>query len=310
MNSDRRTVPNEWATSVSSRWGRIWAIAGETIHNWEQDNVSRLAAALSCYALLSIAPLGIMSVAVAGLVFGQEAARGHIAAEIGSIVGSEAARAIELIVANSARNSGGILGAVLGIVVLILGASGVFVELQSAMNTIWKVAPKPGQGVITFIRHRMLSFAMVLAVAFLLLVSLIVNAALSAIGKFFGEYLPVGEVIWQVAYGAVSFVITAGLFALIFKVLPDIEVAWGDVWPGAFVTAFLFTIGKVLLALYIGESSVTSSFGAAGSLVALVIWVYYSSQIVFLGAELAEVYSRRVGTGFHPTEHAVSVQRS
>lgn len=298
------------ALSNASRPIRIWTILSETIRNWDEDNVSRLAAALSCYALLSIAPLGIVSVAVVGLAFGQDAARGHVAAEIGSVVGTEAARAIEIAVANSGKDGTGIWSAALGIVILILGASGVFVELQSAMNVIWKVAPKPGHGVLTFIRQRMLSFAMVLTVAFLLFVSLIVNAALAVVGKFFSGYLPLGESIWQIMYTAISLAITTCLFALLFRELPDIEVAWQNVWPGAFVTALLFTFGKLLLALYIGKASVTSTFGAAGSLVALVIWVYYSSQIVFLGAELTEVYSRRVGTGFRPTRRAVSVPRS
>ena len=284
-----------------SRWRQTWAIVLETVRNWNEDNVSRLAAAVSCYTLISIAPLGILSVAIAGAVFGQAAARGQIASDMGSLVGTKAARAIETIILNARAPGSGISSTVFGVVVLLVGASGVFAELQSAMNTIWKVAPKAGQGVMTFIRHRFFSFAMVLAVAFLLLVSLLLSAALPVVGKYFEGYLPGGEPVWQVLNVSATVAITTVLFALIFRVVPDIEVAWKDVWPGAFVTALLFTFGKLLLSLYIGRSSVTSSFGAAGSLVALVIWVYCSSQIVFFGAELTEVYSRRIGTGVRPT---------
>jgi membrane protein len=288
-------------------WSRTRAIVTESARNWDSDNVSRLAAALSCYTLLSIAPLGVLCVAIAGVVFGRDAARGHIAVEMAKVVGHKAADAIETIVASSSDTGSGFWSAVLGIVILILGASGVFIELHSAMNTIWKVGVKPGQGLVSFLRQRFFSFAMVLAVAFLLLVSLIASAALSAVGKFFSGYLPGGEFIWQLVNAAVSLAFTTGLFALIFRIVPDVQIDWKDVLPGAFATALLFTLGKSLLALYIGKSSVTSSFGAAGSLVALVIWVYYSSQIVFFGAELTEVYSRRLGGGVKPSEHAVAL---
>jgi membrane protein len=296
-------VPNESQTLESSRstfaisqwscWRQSWAIISETFRNWDKDNVSRLAAALSCYTLLSIAPLGILSVALAGAVFGQQAARGQIAAAIGPAMGTEVGRAIETIIVNARVAHSGLSSTAFGVVVLLLGASGVFAELQSAMNTIWKVEPKAGRGVLTFIRHRLFSFAMVLAVAFLLLVSLIVSAALAAFGKFFEKYLPGGELVWQVVNVLGSLAVATALFALVFRVVPDIDLEWKNVWPGAFATALLFTLGKLLLGLYIGKSSVTSSYGAAGSLVALVVWVYYSSQIVFLGAELTHTYSRR-----------------
>jgi membrane protein len=291
-------------------WKRVYTIVVDAGRNWDADNVSRLAAALSCYTLLSIAPLGILCVAIAGVVFGRDAARGHVAAEIGAIVGEKAAVAIETIVANSAATGSGFWSAIVGIVILILGASGVFIELQSALNAIWKVAVRPGQGLMTFVRQRFFSFAMVLAVAFMLLVSLVISAALSAMGKFFAGYLPGGELIWQLVNAAISLLFATALFALIFRIVPDIEICWRDVLPGAFATALLFTLGKLLLALYIGRSSVTSSFGAAGSLVALVIWVYYSSQIVFFGAELTQVYSRRLGRGIKPTAHAVAIESS
>jgi membrane protein len=248
-------------------------------------------------------------VAIAGAVFGQAAARGQIATDISSIVGTRAARAIETIILNAHNPGSGIWSTVLGIVVLLLGASGVFVELQSAMNTIWKVAPKTGEGVMTFIRQRFASFAMVLVVALLLFASLLLSAVIPVVGKYLAGTMLGGPLVWQLINASASVALATLLFALIFKVVPDIDVAWRDVWPGAFVTAILFTLGKLILAIYIENSSVTTSYGAAGSLVALVIWVYCSSQIVFFGAELTEVYSRRIGTGGQPTEHALLLQR-
>lgn len=279
----------------------------QTVVDWDAHNASRLAASLACYTLLSIAPLVILSVAIAGLAFGDQAARGEIAAQIGSVVGSNAAHSIEAIVVSARAPSSGIVGTIVGIVILLFGASGVFNELQSALNTIWGVAPKPGRGFGGLVRDRFFSFAMVVAVAFLLLASLLVSAALEAVGKFFAHSLPGGAALWLVANFVVSLATTTILFALIFKVVPEAEVEWRDVIVGALVTSVLFALGKWLVGLYIGRSSVTSSFGAAGSLVALVIWVYYSSQIVFLGAEFTQVYARRFGGRIRPLGDAVAV---
>jgi membrane protein len=219
------------------------------------------------------------------------------------MVGTSAARAIETIILNAHEPGSGIWNTAFGIIVLLFGASGVFVELQSAMNTIWKVGPKTGQGVMTFIRQRLASFGMVLVVALLLFGSLLLSAALPVVGKYFQGIVPGGPLVWLLGNALASIALATLLFAFIFKVVPDIDVAWGDVWPGAFVTALVFTFGKMLLSLYIEHSSVTTSYGAAGSLVALTIWTYFSSQIVFLGAELTEVYSRRTEKGVQPTEH-------
>ena len=279
----------------------------ESAKDWSDDNAGRLAAALACYTLLSIAPLLVLSVAVAGLWFGDEAARGQIVNQIGSVVGTEAGTAVQTIAANAKEPSAGIISTVIGIAVLLFGASGVFNELQSALNTIWEVQPKPNQGIRGFLRHRLFSVAMVLAVAFLLLVSLLVSAGLSAAGKFFEQHLPGGEGLWQVLNFVIALGVTTVLFGLIYKVIPDAIMRWRDVWVGAFVTAALFTIGKLLLGLYLGKSSTTSSFGVAGSVVALVLWVYYSSQILFLGAEFTQVYARRFGGQIQPSKNAQSV---
>ncbi|MDQ2644269.1 MAG: YihY/virulence factor BrkB family protein [Myxococcota bacterium] len=293
------------AASSHPRLREAWTVAKETISEWSDDNASRLAAGLSCYTLLSIAPLLVLSVAIAGLAVGEEAARGQIVNQIGAIVGNEAGGAIQSIAANAKEPSAGILSTILGLAVLLFGASGVFFELQNALNAIWEVEPKPNQGVRGFIRHRFFSFAMVMALAFLLLVSLIVNAGLAATGKFFEDYLPGGEALWQVVNFTVALAVTALLFALIFKIVPDVILRWKDALVGGLFTAVLFALGRFALAMYIGKSSTTSSFGVAGSLVALVLWVYYSSQILFLGAEFTQVYSRKYGGKVRPNEHAM-----
>jgi membrane protein len=286
----------------------VWAVLKETGSEWSEDNASRLAAGLACYTLLSIAPLLILSIAVAGLAFGEEAARGQIVGQIGTVVGTEAGSAVEAIAANARKPSAGIISTIFGMAVLLFGASNVFAELQNALNTIWEVKAKPDAGVRNFIRHRLLSFAMVMSLAFLLLVSLIVNAMLAATGKFFEHYLPGGEVLWQVVNFVVALAVTTLLFALIFKVIPDVVMRWRDALIGGLFTAVLFALGRFALAMYIGKSSTTSSFGVAGSLVALVLWVYYSSQILFLGAEFTQVYSRRFGGRIRPNEHATSAE--
>jgi membrane protein len=304
------SFPDLGRASEAKREGFLrsaWSLLKAAGTDWDEDNASRLAASLACYTLLSIAPLLVVSVAVAGLAFGQDAARGQIAHEIGAIVGADAALAIESIIAHAKAPEAGIQSTIIGGAVLLLGASGVFSELRSALNTIWEVEPKPGQAAKNFLRHRFLAFAMVLAVAFLLLVSLVLSAGLSALGRFFQSYLPGGELVWQVVNFAFSVAFATALFAAIFKVVPDVRVAWRDLWVGAAFTAVLFSVGKLLLGLYIGKTATTSSYGAAGSLVALVIWVYYSSQVFFFGAEFTQAYARRFGGAIEPNDHAVSL---
>jgi membrane protein len=285
----------------------IRSLLEETGRDWIQDEAPRLAAALAYYTLLSLAPLIVVAVAVAGLVFGEEAARGQISAELSAIVGPHGGEAMEAIVTNADQPSGGLLGTALGLVVLIFGASGVFSELQSAMNKIWDVPPRANHGIWNTVKDRLFSFAMVMAVAFLLLVSLIVSALLAAIGHFFESSLPGGEALWQVLNAGISFGIVTLLFALIFKYVPDVEIGWRDVWIGALATALLFDVGKLLIGLYLGKSSVSSAYGAAGSVVLVVIWVYYSSIIVFLGAEFTQVRATRAGS--RSRERPLSLRR-
>jgi membrane protein len=288
----------------------IVALVKETAKDWVDDNAARLAAALAYYTLLSIAPLLVIAVSVAGLAIDRDEARGQIAAELGTVVGPQAAESIRSVIENAQSPARGVIGTVVGVIVLLLGASGVFGELQATMNTIWEVEPKPGRGLWGAIKDRFFSFTMVLGVAFLLLVSLVLSAALAATGHFLAGALPGGEAVWQILNLVLSVGFVTLLFAVIFKVIPDVEIQWKDVWVGALVTAVLFTLGKWGLELYLGKSTFTSSYGAAGSLVALAAWVYYAAQILFLGAEFTQVHARRRGARIQPSKEAVATRNS
>lgn len=276
---------------------------------WSEDKASRHAAALSYYALFSIAPLLIIAIAVAGAVFGEEAARGRLTDELGGMLGKDGAQAVQTLIENASKPKEGFISAALGIVALLFGASGAFAQLQDSLNTIWEVRPKPGQGILAMVRKRFLSFGMVLVIAFLLLVSLVVSAALSALGAWLGGMLPEQELLMRAVDLAVSFAVVAVLFAAIFRFLPDARIAWGDVWTGAVVTALLFTLGRYLIGLYLGRGAVGSAFGAAGSLVVVLLWVYYSSQILLFGAEFTQVYAARFGTRVVPKADAEAVTK-
>ena len=293
-------------TRTTSRIKSALELGKETLSQWQDDQASRLAASLALYTLLSIAPLIVVSIAVAGAIFGDEAARGQLSRELAGVVGNQAGLAIEALVENARTPSTGLLGSAIGIGVLLFGASGVFGELQSALNQIWNVKQRPGRGIKGVLRDRFFSFTMVMGVAFLLLVSLIVSAVLATLtGRF--EHLLNLPWLWQGLNALIGLSVSTALFALIFKVVPDAKIAWRDVWVGAFVTAVCFSLGKGALAWYVGRSAMVSPFGAAGSLVALTIWVYYSAQILFLGAEFAQVYATRYGSRIEPTKNAVRI---
>jgi membrane protein len=281
----------------------VWHVLERTLADWKEDKVSRLAAALAYYTVFSIAPLLLISLGVAGFVFGADAARREISAQLEGLLGPAAAEILEMSVASARREGSGLLASAIGLAVLFYGAGGVFAALQDALNTIWEVRPKPDLGWAYTLRIRVFSFAMVLAMAFLLLVSLVISAGLAALGDTLARGSGDGA-FWQ----AVNFGVSAGvftvLFAMMYKFLPDAKIAWRDVWIGAALTAFLFSLGKLAIGLYIGKSSVASAYGAAGSLVVLLVWVYYSAQIVFFGAELTQVYARRSGRRIEPSAHA------
>jgi len=278
----------------------------ETISEWSKDKASRLAAALAYYTVFSLAPLLIIVIAIAGSVFGEEAARGEIVGQIQGLVGRDGAQVIETAIENANKPDTGSIASIISIVVLFFGASGIFAELQDALNTVWEVQPKPERGLINVIRNRFLSFTMVLGVGFLLLVSLVVSAALAAMSNFFGHLLPPGlDFLWQLANFIFAFVVTTLLFGLIYKVLPDVKIGWSDVWIGAAITSLLFSIGRYLLGQYLGNSSFGSTYGAAGSLVVVLAWVYYAAQILFFGAEFTQVYARRYGSQIVPDKNAI-----
>lgn len=282
----------------------IWNVVKETAKDWLDDDAPTLAAALAYYALLSLAPLLVISIGVAGWFFGSEAARGGVSGQLSGIVGGEAAEGIQAVVASAQEPTKGVIGTIVGIATLLVGASGVFGQLQTSLNAIWEVKPKADRGLLGQIKDRFFSFTMVLGVAFLLLVSLALSSMLSSFGSVLADTLPGGAVLWQVVNFTLSFGIVTLLFALIFKVIPDAKIEWRDVWLGAGVTALLFTIGKQLLALYLGKAAVGSAYGAAGSMIALVVWVYYATQILFVGAEFTQVYARHRGAGIQPTANA------
>jgi membrane protein len=283
----------------------LWRLLRQTFNDWSEDKAPELGAALAFYTALSIAPLLVILLGVAAFFLGDEqAATGKIMAEMESMVGKEGANAIGEMIENANEPTEGIIATVLSVITLLFGASGVFGQLQSAMNTIWEVEPKPGRGIWGMIRHRFLSFTMVLGMAFLLLVSMVISAALAAAGTLL-DRLP-DSIHWaaQGIHIVGSIIVLTLLFAMMFKYLPDVKIGWRDVLLGAFVTAVLFTIGNFAIGMYLGRSSMASSYGAAGSFVVLLVWVYYSAQILFFGAELTQVYANNFGSRIAPAEDA------
>ena len=276
----------------------------EAFQEWQRDKASLLAAALAYYTVFSITPLLVIAIAISGAVFGQDAAKGEILEQINGLVGQQGAQAIETALANADRPQLGSVASLISVVVLLIGASGVFAQLQEALNTVWNVKTKPNAGIWQFIRKRLLSFGMVLAIGFLLLVSLILSAMLSGIGKLEISILPGFTPLWQLLNFAISFGFISLLFALIYKYLPDVKIRWKDVAIGAIITALLFTIGKFLIGLYLGRGSLGSAYGAAGSLIVFLAWVFYSAQILLFGAEFTQVYARKYGRRIRPDSHA------
>ena len=274
----------------------MWKLLSATYTKWTEDHAQGLGAALAFYAVFSLAPLLLIVIAIAGLVFGQEAAQGQIIGQIQGLVGEDSAKAIQSMIEEARKPAAGIIATVLAIVMLLLGATGVFAQLQEALNTIWRVEEKPGGGIWKIIKDRFISLMAVLGTGFLLLISLVISAGLSAVGKTLEHFLPVPGFLLQIINFFVSFAIVTLLFAMIYKLLPDISIQWDDVWIGAIITSLLFTIGKFLIGVYLGKSDVGIAYGAAGSLVVILIWVYYASQIFLFGAEFTAVYAHSRGS--------------
>jgi membrane protein len=283
----------------------IWQFVKTTINEWVEAEPFQLAAALSYYTLFSLAPLLLIAIGVAGLVFGREAAQNQIVESLQGMIGQDSAQSVqEMIQASNEKPKTGVLSTIIGFVALLFGAGGVVGQLQTSLNKVWEVTPKPGQGIWGFLRQRFFSFAMVLAIGFLLLVSLVVTAVLSSFTSMLSSFLGDATFVAHAIDILVSFGFVTLLFALIYKYVPDVEIQWRDVWVGAALTSILFTIGKYLIGLYIGTSGVSSTFGAAGSLITILVWVYYSSLIFFLGAEFTRVYATQYGSGVAPAENA------
>ena len=264
---------------------------------WTDDYAPSMGAALSYYTLFSIAPLLVIVIAVAGFVFGEQAVRGEIMEQLSGLLGADGARTVQGLLQSAAQPAEGAISALISIGVLIVGATTVLGELQNDLDRIWRSpAPRARGGMVGFVRARLLSFAMILGIAFLLMVSLAFSAGIAALGKWWGPAFRGWQMLAHVLDLGASFVLLTVLFALIYKIIPRARIEWHDVWVGAAVTALLFAVGKVLIGLYLGKSDITSGFGAAGSLVLVMVWVYYSAQIFLIGAEFTWVYAHEFGS--------------
>ena len=272
----------------------IWSTLKETIADYMEDNCLSRGAAIAYYTILSIGPVLVICIAIAGLVFGQEAAQGAMVGQLRGMMGEQAAEAIQTMIKSASGKSSGIWATVIGFGTLLITASGVFGEMQSSLNAIWKAEPKGGMSAI--LKARAASLGLVATMGFLLLVSLVASAGLKALGSYINQFLPGGEIILQLVNIVLSFLIVSALFAAVYKILPDRKLNYRDVIVGAVGTAVLFTVGKTLIGLYIGSSSVASSYGAAGAFVIVLLWIYYSSQIFLLGAEFTKVWAAHHGS--------------
>jgi membrane protein len=275
-----------------------WRIIKDTVYGFIDDEALSRGAAIAFYTATSIAPVLLIVIAIAGLAFGQDAAESAITGQLSGLMGDQTAQLLQTAVASASKKSAGMIATVVGVVTLILTASGVFGEMQSALNAIWKAKPS-GAAITRLIRARAISLGLVAALGFLLLVSLVVSALLTAFGNQLNALLPFGKLILSAINFVISFVLITVLFAAIYKILPDRPLAWRDVMFGAIVTTLLFTAGKSLIAIYIGTSATVSSYGAAGSLIALLLWVYYSAQIFLLGAEFTKAYTNYRNSAEH-----------
>jgi membrane protein len=287
----------------------IVALFKNTASEWIQDKCPQLGAALAYFTVFSLAPLVLVLLAVFGLIFGgSDQARQKITEQLQYLIDPSGIKVIDDIAANAAKPQAGIVATAIGVVVALFGASGVFGQLQEALNTIWGVQPKPGGGLLGFIRTRFLSFAMVGGVCFLLLVSLTIETLLRVFANYLKTIMPGGDIISLTLFLLFDLAVIALLFAMIFRYLPDAKIAWRDVWVGAILTAVLFVLGKFVLGLYLGSGAAGSAYGAASSLVTLLLWIYYSAQIVLFGAEFTQVYANTYGARIEPMEHAVKVE--
>ena len=295
---------------MTTRLKTLFQLLRDTLNEFNTDKAPRLAAALAYYTAFSIAPLLLVVISIAGLVWSRDAVQDQLDNQIRGLVGAQTAETVQELVASADRPDTGIIATVIGVVTLFLGAAGVFGQLQDALNTVWGVQPKPNQGISAMLRTRFLSFTMVFGIGFLLLVSLVISTILSALNGWLISRLPFSEFVLQIINFAIAFGVITLLFAIIYKVLPDAKISWRDVWVGAAVTSLLFSVGKLLIGLYIGNSSTASSYGAAGSFVVLLLWIYYSAMIFLFGAEFTQVWARTFGKQIEPSANAIMVNEN
>ncbi|MGO4387928.1 YihY/virulence factor BrkB family protein [Microvirga sp. 2YAF29] len=274
----------------------IWRLLKAAFAGWWNDRAMSLGASIAFFTVFSLAPMLLAAIAVAGLAFGREAAQGAIVSELGGLIGKSEASALEAMIASASNVGSGLIGTTVGIVTFLLLVTGAVVELQDDLNIIWKAEPPQSFGVLDFLRTRLLSFALVLGIGFLLLVSLVIDAGLSAIGSYVEPNFSGAAALLQFLNSLVSFAIAVFLFAMIFKLLPAVQIEWSDVWIGSLVTGLLFTIGKFLIGYYLGKSNLASSYGAAASIITILLWIYYSSLILLFGAEFTKVYAESRGS--------------
>ena len=287
-------APGRSPMRIFPTWLQGWlSLSEKAVNKWFDDRAATMGAAIAYYTVFSLAPMLVMVIAIAGLAFGQQAAEGALFGELAGLIGPESALAVQAMLRSAGGTRSGIFATAVGIGTLIIAATAVLSELQSALNVIWMVPASGGLGVWRFVKSRLLSLTVILVIGFLLLVSLVISTALAAFSNYLDWLLPGLATILDIVHLMLSFGLTTVLFAMLFKILPDSSVEWKEVWLGAVIAALLFTLGKHLISLYIGSSNMASTYGAAGALIIVLVWVYYSAQILLLGAEFAKAYSDR-----------------
>lgn len=285
--------------------GIVWRTFKGSAKAWWDDDCIRLGASLAFYTLFAIGPVLLAATAIAGMVFGAEAVRAEIVAQLDHLIGREGALGVQSLLEAAAQRPSGIVATLIGAGTFLVASTGAFLELQVALNTIWRVKPRPARYLHAFVMDRLRSFSLVVAIGFLLLVSLAITAALAAFNAWLFKVSPANAVLWNIVHSLVSLVVTTGLFALLFRFLPDMRLRWRDVATGAIVTAVLFTVGQQVIGWYLGQSALVSGYGATGSMMILLLWVYYSCQILLFGAEFTRVWAARHGVKVKPEEFAV-----
>jgi membrane protein len=280
----------------------------QTVKDFQADNAMRLSAAIAYYSVFSLAPLLLISISIAGIIFGEEAARGAIEGQLKGSIGKDSALAIQDMLNSAQKGGNNFFMTVIGFLILLFTASGVFAQLKDALNVVWEVRPNPERGMMNLVKKRLLSFSMVLVVGFLLLISLVLSAALAAATEWLGNVLPIPGFVWQCIAFIITISIVTLLFAMIFKILPDAKIKWRDVWLGGFLTAVFFSIGKLLLALYLGREETASTYGAAGAFILLLLWIYYTTNILLFGAEFTQTYTKYKNRNIKPAKGAVSLE--